>query len=329
MQKLIGKTQATQAPRGRRAGAERFAFCMLNLVLLLAMAACRNDMHDQPRMKPLRRSDFFADGREGRPLLAGTVARGQLNEDAYYLTGYQAPGQYGNRLPFPLTAEVLARGQERFNIYCSPCHSRVGDGNGMIVQRGYRKPPSFHTDALRNAPLGHFYDVMTNGFGAMPDYAEQVPPSDRWAIAAYIRALQLAQSATVADVPANMRGNIANASSTVEPFIPVGIMGERATPASAGEGQSLGREAGTAQNPQAPANPQQTMPAGQQLKPGGTDQKPMLPRPQAAPQQQQQQQPAKPPQQPLARGARSGSGIAAGSKAGFAATRKPENTPQT
>jgi hypothetical protein len=284
--------QAGQAFRPRRIS--HFAFCILNVSFLVALVACRNDMHDQPRMKPLRRSDFFADAREGRPLLPGTVARGELNEDAYYLTGYQSPGQYGNRLPFPLTAEVLVRGQERFNIYCSPCHSRVGDGNGMIVQRGYRKPPSFHTDALRNAPLGHFYDVMTNGFGAMPDYAQQVPPSDRWAIAAYIRALQLAQSATVADVPENMRANIADAPSSIAPFVPVGVMGERATPASAGEGQSLGVESGTAQNPQAPANPQQTMPPSQQLQPGGTNQPPMLSRP-GTPQPQ-----AKPPQKPMA-----------------------------
>ena len=278
-----------------------FAFCILNLFFLLTLGACRNDMHDQPRMKPLRRSDFFADAREGRPLLPGTVARGELNEDAYYLTGYQAPGQYGNRLPFPLTAQVLARGQERFNIYCSPCHSRVGDGNGMIVQRGYRKPPSFHTDALRNAPLGHFYDVMTNGFGAMPDYAQQVPPSDRWAIAAYIRALQLAQSATLADVPQNMRANIANAPSTIEPFVPTGILGERTTPASGGATQTLGTETGTPQNPQAPVSPQQTLPPGQQLKPGGTNEKPMLPRPAQPPAQQQPTQ-QKPPGQPLAFG---------------------------
>jgi hypothetical protein len=165
----------------------------------------------------------------------------------------------------------------------------------MIVQRGYRKPPSFHTDALRNAPLGHFYDVISNGFGAMPDYAEQVPPSDRWAIAAYIRALQLAQNATVADVPQDMRGQIANAPSTLTPFIPVGILGERmAKPASAGEGQSLGTEqGGGTQNPQAPANPQQQMPPGQQLKPGGASEPPMLPRPRGSQQQPAQKPPAK------------------------------------
>jgi len=290
------QNDAGAAPAQRAKPILRFAFCMLNLSLLFALGACRNDMHDQPRMKPLRRSDFFADAREGRALLPGTVARGELNEDVYYLTGYEAPNRYGNRLPFPLTAEVLVRGQERFNIYCSPCHSRVGDGNGMVVQRGYRKPPSFHTDALRNAPLGHFYDVIANGFGAMPDYAQQVPPSDRWAITAYIRALQLAQNATVADVPDNMRGNIANAPSTITPFIPVGILGERgATPSTAGEGQNLGAETGTPQNPQAPANPQQAMPPGQQMKPGGTNEPPMLPRPKPSP-------PQKPPQtKPLAK----------------------------
>ena len=162
-------------------------------------------MHDQPRYKPLRRSDFFADGREARPLVAGTVARGQLRDDAYYYTGMIGKNQPGNTIPFPVTAEVLRRGQERFNIYCSPCHSRLGDGNGMIVQRGYRHPPSFHTDLLRNLPVGHFYDVITNGFGGMPDYAQQVPPADRWAIAAYIRVLQFSQHASLADVPDDQR----------------------------------------------------------------------------------------------------------------------------
>lgn len=254
-------------------------------------------MHDQPRMKPLRRSDFFADAREGRPLLPGTVARGQLNEDAYFLTGFVAPGQYGDKLPFPLTAEVLARGQERFNIYCSPCHSRIGDGNGMIVQRGYRKPPSFHTEGLRNVPLGHFVDVMTNGFGAMPDYSQQVPPSDRWAIAAYIRALQLAQNATLNDVPENMRSTIVNASSTLAPFVPVGIMGERgASPVNAGEAGNMGQETGGAANPQAPGAPQQqNVPPGQQLRPGGT-QVPVA-EPRAMPTQKLPGQQKKPPQQ--------------------------------
>jgi hypothetical protein len=128
------------------------------------------------------------------------VARGQLHEDSYLYTGKVGnnPGDY---MPFPVSEDVLARGRERFNIYCAPCHSRLGDGNGMIVQRGYRAPPSYHTERLRKAPLGYFFDVITNGFGAMPDYASQIPVRDRWTIVAYIRALQLSQDATLSDVP--------------------------------------------------------------------------------------------------------------------------------
>ena len=172
----------------------------LGLLLVLALAACRQDMQDQPRFKPLAKSDFYTDLRSARPPVEGTVARGQLHEDSYLYTGKLGnnPGDY---LPFPVTSDVLARGRQRFNIYCAPCHSRMGDGNGMIVQRGFRAPPSFHTERLRKAPLGYFFDVMTNGFGAMPDYASQIPPVDRWAIVAYIRALQLSQGATVGDVP--------------------------------------------------------------------------------------------------------------------------------
>ncbi len=158
-------------------------------------------MQNQPRFKPLRKSDFFEDGRASRELVPGTVARGDLREDTYFYTG-MINGQPGNEMPFPATQEVLERGRERYNIYCAPCHSRTGDGNGMIVQRGYRRPPSYHTDRLRALPLGHFYDVIANGFGSMPDYAQQVMPHDRWAIAAYIRALQLSQQAPRTLVPA-------------------------------------------------------------------------------------------------------------------------------
>ncbi len=178
------------------------------MALALAAAAllsgCRLDMHDQPKFKPLRISDFYADLRSSRPLVEGTVARGHLNEDTYYYTG-MVNGQPGNYMPFTPTRAVLDRGQERFNIYCSPCHARTGDGNGMIVQRGFRRPPSLHLDRLRQAPLGHFFDVMTNGFGAMPDYAAQVSPEDRWAIIAYIRALQLSQNATEDMIPSGER----------------------------------------------------------------------------------------------------------------------------
>ncbi len=170
------------------------------ILLLFALAGCRTDMHLQPKILPLTPSDFYEDGRGSRTPPPGTIARGQLRDDTYYYTGL-INGQAGNMMPFPATREVLERGRERFNIYCSPCHSRMGDGNGMVVQRGYRRPPSFHSPQLKAAPLGHFYDVITNGFGAMPDYAAQVPPHDRWAIAAYIRALQLSQAASAAEVP--------------------------------------------------------------------------------------------------------------------------------
>jgi mono/diheme cytochrome c family protein len=162
-------------------------------------------MHDQPKYIPLRESAFFGDARSARPFVAGTVARGQLHDNSILYTG-KANGNDVTAFPFPITAQVMARGQERFNIYCSPCHGRTGQGNGMIVQRGYRQPPTYHQDRLREAPVGHFFDVITNGFGAMPDYATQVRAEDRWAIVAYIRALQLSEHATMADVPQTQRG---------------------------------------------------------------------------------------------------------------------------
>jgi hypothetical protein len=171
------------------------------LVVMTLLSGCRIDMHVQPRQNPLSRSDFFADQRSERPPVEGTVARGQLREDSYLYTGKvgSSPGDY---MPFPVTKEVLERGRERFNIYCAPCHSRVGDGNGFIPSRGFaRKPPSFHDPRLQKAPLGYFYDVITNGFGIMPDYSSQIPPQDRWNIVAYVRALQLSQNASRADVP--------------------------------------------------------------------------------------------------------------------------------
>jgi cytochrome c553 len=168
------------------------------------LTSCRQDMHDQPRFKPLAQSDFFTDLRSARLPVDGTVARGQLHEDAYFYTGKLGPNP-GDFMPFPVNLDVLARGRERFNIYCAPCHSRTGDGNGTIVQRGFRQPPSYHTERLRKAPLGYFFDVMTNGFGAMPDYASQISPRDRWCIVAYIRALQLSQGATASDFPAGQQ----------------------------------------------------------------------------------------------------------------------------
>jgi mono/diheme cytochrome c family protein len=166
---------------------------------LLTLAGCREDMQNQPYYRPLRESDFYADKRSERPLIAGTVSREHLDADTYFYTG-KIGSNDGDFMPFAVTADVMARGQQRFNIYCAPCHGEAGDGNGMIVQRGYKHPPSYHIDRLRKAPIGYFFDVMTNGFGAMSDYAEQVPPKDRWAIAAYIRALQLSQHAGPDDV---------------------------------------------------------------------------------------------------------------------------------
>ena len=183
------------------------------LLAIVALAGCRIDMHVQPKVLPLSHSDFFDDGRGSRSLVPGTIARGQLRDDPYLYTG-MIDGKPGDMMPFPATREVLERGRERFNIYCAPCHSRLGDGNGMIVQRGFRRPPSYHTPALRQAPLGHFYDVITNGFGAMPDYSSQVPVNDRWAIAAYIRVLQLSQNATAADIPPGTNMDATTSEST-------------------------------------------------------------------------------------------------------------------
>ncbi len=174
---------------------------------LLALAGCRQDMHNQPKYIPLRESDFFADRRSGRPFVDGTVARGVVEDNDLLNTG-KVNGELATVFPFPITADVMQRGQERFNIFCSPCHARTGDGDGMVVRRGFRAPPSLHVDRLRQAPPGHFFDVITNGFGAMPDYKQQVPVRDRWAIVAYIRALQASTAAGLADVPEQHRGEI-------------------------------------------------------------------------------------------------------------------------
>jgi mono/diheme cytochrome c family protein len=178
--------------------------CLLAVLCLLSLAACRQQMADQPRYKPLAKSEFFGDDRSARPPVDGAVARGQLQADERFYTG-KIGGKEADALPIPITREALARGRERFDIFCSTCHDRIGNGQGMIVRRGFRVPPSFHIDRLRQAPAGHFFDVMTHGFGAMPDYAEQLAPEDRWAVVAYIRALQLSQWATLAEVPESER----------------------------------------------------------------------------------------------------------------------------
>ena len=159
----------------------------------LAAAGCRQDMHDQPRVKPLAENQFFADGSGARPIPAGAVSRGDLRADRLFYTARLADDSLATELPMPVTRQLLLRGRERFDIFCAPCHGRTGQADGMVVRRGYKPPSSYHVDRLRMAPVGYFFDVMTNGFGVMPSYAAQVPPEDRWAIAAYVRALQLSQ----------------------------------------------------------------------------------------------------------------------------------------
>lgn len=209
---------------------------------LALLAGCRQDMHDQPKFIPQRGTSFFADGRSVRPQVVNTVARGQLHEDSYYYTG-MADGKEGTMMPFPVTSVVLERGQEKFNLYCTPCHSRVGNGQGMIVQRGYRPAGNFQTARLLNAPIGHFFTVMTHGFGAMPDYSAQLTESDRWAVAAYIRALQLSQNAKLSDVPAGEHveslKNIA-----VQEGMPAGFAGQWEMPATAVTGTPNGEDNG-------------------------------------------------------------------------------------
>jgi mono/diheme cytochrome c family protein len=177
------------------------------VLALSALTACRQQMAEQPRYDPLEPSTFWADGQSARPLVEGTVARGELRDNEQFYAGGSA-NAIAIDVPIPITMETLRRGQERYNIYCAPCHDRVGTGNGMIVQRGFPRAASYHTEILRKQPVGHFFRVMTQGFGAMPSYAAQVPVADRWAIIAYIRALQLSQNASVDDVAPEFRAKM-------------------------------------------------------------------------------------------------------------------------
>lgn len=205
--------------------------CLLVIFLVLLIAGCRQDMHNQPKYKPLRTSNFFADAQGSRQPVENTVARGSLNNDALspsqtnsaqtsiapagaavtnpanQTTTNPRPAGADN-IPFAITEQVLARGEERYNISCSPCHGRTGNADGMVVRRGFPQPPSYHIDRLRSVPDAYFYTVITNGFGRMWSYADQVSPRDRWAITAYIRALQLSQNATLADVPADKQSQL-------------------------------------------------------------------------------------------------------------------------
>jgi mono/diheme cytochrome c family protein len=185
-------------PSGRLAGA------LFGLGLCLLVAGGCQKMAGQPYYRPYEDSSFFADGTSARPIPDDTVARGNLRDDPVLFSG-KSNGADVDQFPFPVDRQVLDRGRDRFSIFCAPCHGLSGYGDGMIVQRGFLPPPSFHTDRLRQAPVGHFFDVATNGFGAMPPYADQVPVRDRWAIVAYIRALQLSQDAGLDDVPPDQR----------------------------------------------------------------------------------------------------------------------------
>jgi mono/diheme cytochrome c family protein len=169
-------------------------------------------MHDQPRYKAAGYSEFFADGRNNRQLVPNTVARGRLNEDDHLHRG-KVDGKPAETYPFAITAEVLQRGRERFSIYCTPCHSPQGDGNGIIVQRGMKRPPSWHIDRLQKAPPGYFFDVITNGFGAMYDYSERINVQDRWAIVAYVQTLQASQNTKASDLTAEERAKLNAAKS--------------------------------------------------------------------------------------------------------------------
>ncbi len=177
------------------------------LALLFLFAACRQEMADQPRYDPLESSTLFADGQSARPLVEGTVARGQLRDDEQFFNG-GTDTALATEFPLPVTLEVLHRGQERYNIYCTPCHDQLGSGNGMIVRRGYSRPPSFHTEILNKQPVGHLFRVITQGIGAMPSYRVQIAAQDRWAIIAYMKALQFSQNAKLDDVPAPQRDQL-------------------------------------------------------------------------------------------------------------------------
>ena len=167
----------------------------------------RQDMANQPRQNPLSPAPIFEDGRSERPIPDNTVARGSIADDSLFTP------KDSNAFPLPLTQELLARGQDRYNIFCSPCHGIQGDGQGMVTMRGMKHPPTYHQDRVRNEPNGYFFDVITNGFGAMNGYSAQLTPHDRWAIVAYVRALQLSRNAHVAELPANLRDKLAAGGS--------------------------------------------------------------------------------------------------------------------
>ncbi|MGA8043178.1 MAG: cytochrome c [Terracidiphilus sp.] len=241
------------------------AATLAGLAGLLLVAGCRQDMHDQPKLIPQRGSEMFADHRGARPQVLNTVARGQLHEDGYFYTGV-VEGANGYReerdlMPFPVTLDVLKRGQERFNVYCTPCHSRVGNGLGEIVERGYKPAANFHDQVRRAQPISHYFYVMTHGYGAMPDYSAQLTPVDRWCVAAYIRALQLSQAATAQDVPAGAQVKTLK-EVAAEENLPAGYAEPWALPSTAVSAYPNDTKQGNpAMAPARPADPKISIPA--------------------------------------------------------------------
>jgi mono/diheme cytochrome c family protein len=239
-----------------------------SLAALLALAGCRQDMQNQPKIFPQRGSVMFDDGRGARPQIVNTVARGQLHEDSYFYTGVvQGANGYReerNELPaeIPLTLDVLKRGQERYNVYCTPCHSRVGNGLGEIVQRGYKPAGNFHDQVRTAQPLSHYFFVMSNGYGAMPDYSMQLTPADRWAVAAYIRALQLSQAASQSDVPSGVKVESLRDIATQQ-GLPASYAQPWVLPGTAVQAYpSIDKEGKPGMAPANPADPMIKIPAG-------------------------------------------------------------------
>jgi mono/diheme cytochrome c family protein len=237
------------------------AVIALAALSLLSLGCSRLDMQDQPKFKAQGTNDFFADARDGRPELEGTIARGQLNEDTAYYEGKDVTGNDIAAFPVAVDKAFLERGRQRYDIYCSPCHGRLGNGLGMVVQRGFKQPPSYHIERLRNAPVGHLFEVITNGYGAMLNYSQQIQVRDRWAIVAYIRALQYSQNASANDLPTEARAQLPAPGTAVsgemknamqaEPMAPVdndfvNFPSEPATPA--GVPGSMGAGAASSYN---------------------------------------------------------------------------------
>ena len=253
---------------------KRSAVVIAGLAALFFIAGCRQDMQDQPKLIPQRGTDFFADHRGARPQVLNTVARGQLHDDTYFETGViQGPNGYReeqNVMPFPVTMEVLKRGQERFNVYCTPCHSRVGNGLGEIVDRGYKPAANLHDQVRMSQPISHYFYVMTHGYGAMPDYSAQLAPVDRWAVAAYIRALQLSQAATPQDVPAGAQ--IRNLSDLATEAGPPGLRAalepavDRGSGLHAQRGGVSGNGSGQSRRPKDHDSRKQTGPGGTEVR---------------------------------------------------------------